>query len=194
MTKIYTRSGDRGTTSVIGGDRIPKDYPCIEIIGTLDELNSWIGLVRTHLSHSAESFTILDDELNDVQQDLFELGAVLAGSDGQDFSTAKTDRLETRIDAKSAELDQLTNFILPGGSESASLLYVCRSVCRRAERRYASIHDSEKFLDDNYASEEGRQVLDHAVSAYLNRLSDYLFVSARWVNLKLEVTEEPWTR
>ena len=172
--KIYTKTGDRGDTSLVGGARVRKDHPRIAAYGTVDELNSHIGVVRAAWSRGP-----IDEVLAVVQRDLFEIGAQLA-SDGARFSGVGPDRiadLEREIDRMEEQLTQLTTFILPGGSLAAAHLHVARTVCRRAERLVIALANEES----------------HSTVAYLNRLSDYLFVAARFANLKAGVTDVPWT-
>ncbi|MGH9458893.1 MAG: cob(I)yrinic acid a,c-diamide adenosyltransferase [Thermoanaerobaculia bacterium] len=173
--KIYTRGGDRGETSLLGPDRVPKDDPRIEAYGTLDELNSLVGVVRAVCAES-----VRDAELEAVQSDLFRIGAFLAATAGK-FETVDPSRtvdLERAIDAMEADLEPLRSFILPGGAGAAALLHLARTVCRRAERRVVSL---------------GRDDEGTIVSiAYLNRLSDYLFVSARWANRQAGIADVPW--
>jgi len=170
--KIYTRTGDRGETSLFGGARVPKNDPRIEAYGTVDELNSFVGLARASWPSSP-----IDDELARVQSDLFDAGAHLA-SPGVDRFTgvdpSRIESLERAIDAMESELEPLKNFILPGGSVAAAQLHVARSVCRRAERLLIALQEESTI-------------------AYLNRLSDYLFVAARFANLRLGVSDVQWT-
>ena len=169
--KIYTRTGDHGETSLFGGTRVPKNDPRIEAYGTVDELNSFLGLAR-----AAELPPQVDDVLHQVQMDLFDIGAHLAspGSDRfPDVDPSRIAELEEAIDAMERELAPLTGFILPGGTLAASQLHVARTVCRRAERCVIAL-DEEPTV------------------AYLNRLSDYLFVAARFANLKAGRGDVPW--
>jgi cob(I)alamin adenosyltransferase len=172
--KIYTRTGDRGETSLFGGARVPKNDPRIDAYGTIDELNSHLGVV---LAMNA------DAQLLDVQRDLFEIGAHLASPGTSRFAGVEASRIEALehgIDAMEAELSPLKSFILPGGTAAAAQLHVARTVCRRAERLIVALHD------DNPATQSS--------IAYLNRLSDYLFVAARYANHKRGIEDVPWTR
>jgi cob(I)alamin adenosyltransferase len=176
--KIYTRTGDAGQTSLFGGSRVNKDDPRIEAYGTIDELNSFIGVAR-----AAWSDSLPDEELHRVQMDLFDIGAHLAAPGTSRFEGVDASRiaqLETGIDAMEAELQPLVNFILPGGSAAAAHLHVARTVCRRAERLVVALQDE---------SEPTRSAL-----AFLNRLSDYLFVAARFANAKHGVADVPWSK
>ena len=173
--KIYTRGGDSGETSLLGPGRVSKDDPRIEAYGTVDELNSVIGLARTFVTAAD-----LDRELRSIQADLFQLGAWLASSSGA-FKTVdpvRVELLEQWIDAMEADLEPLTAFILPGGSQAAAALHLGRTVCRRAERRVIALRQT----DEN----------DQLTIRYLNRLSDALFVAARWANRKADQPDVLW--
>jgi cob(I)alamin adenosyltransferase len=172
--KIYTRTGDAGETSLFGGSRIGKDDPRIEAYGTVDELSSFLGVAR-----AAWPSGVLDDELARVQNDLFEIGAQLAAPGSERFKGADASRieqLERSIDSMERELQPLSSFILPGGAIAASHLHVARTVCRRAERRVIALQD-----------EATRTTI-----VYLNRLSDFLFVAARYANAKHGIADVPW--
>jgi cob(I)alamin adenosyltransferase len=172
--KIYTRTGDRGETSLFGGARVPKNDPRIDAYGTIDELNSCLGVVL-----SVEP----DAQLLEVQRDLFEIGAHLASPGTSRFTGVESSRieeLERGIDAMEADLVPLKSFILPGGTAAAAQLHVARTVCRRAERLVVALQDDDPATQSSIA--------------YLNRLSDYLFVAARYANRKRGVEDVPWTR
>jgi cob(I)alamin adenosyltransferase len=176
--KIYTRTGDSGETSLFGGGRVAKDDPRIEAYGTIDELNSFLGLARSSWPSSP-----IDAQLQNVQSDLFDIGAFLASPNTDRFGSVKAERieeLERAIDALEADLQPLTSFIVPGGSAAAAQLHVARTVCRRGERKVTALNDS---------SPEMRTTI-----AYLNRLSDYLFVAARFANRRHGTADVPWTR
>lgn len=176
--KIYTKRGDAGQTSLFGGRKVMKDEIRIEAYGTVDELNSIIGMILTyHLSEKGAS------TLKEIQHQLFILGADLATP--QDKKTkierignAEISFLETSIDALDEKLSPLKNFILPGGSPAGASLHMARTVCRRAERRTVSLKKNEPISDD--------------CIIYLNRLSDFLFVLARFENQTENVAETPW--
>ena len=176
--KIYTRTGDQGQTSLFGGARVPKNDARIEAYGTIDELNSHIGVGRSLLIPGET-----DAILHHVQVDLFEIGAHLASPGTSRFPGVEPQRieeLEQAIDAMERELEPLRNFILPAGSAPAAQLHVARTVCRRAERLVVALQDeSDATL---------------STIAYLNRLSDYLFVAARFVNRRAGVDDVPWKR
>ncbi|HEX2833549.1 MAG TPA: cob(I)yrinic acid a,c-diamide adenosyltransferase [Thermoanaerobaculia bacterium] len=176
--KIYTRTGDHGQTSLFGGARVAKSDARIESYGTVDELSSFIGVARASSIPSS-----IEDELHRVQHDLFEIGAHLASPGTSRFpgvETARIESLERAIDAMERELAPLTTFILPAGSIGAAQLHVARTVCRRAERLVVALQDESAATISTIA--------------YLNRLSDYLFVAARFANLKAGVTDVPWKR
>ncbi|HYI08379.1 MAG TPA: cob(I)yrinic acid a,c-diamide adenosyltransferase [Thermoanaerobaculia bacterium] len=176
--KIYTRTGDHGQTSLFGGARVAKNDARIEAYGTVDELSSHIGVAR------ASSLPVETDSiLHQVQVDLFEVGAHLASPGTSRFPGVKEARiveLERAIDSMESELAPLTTFILPAGSAVAAHLHVARTVCRRAERLVVALGD------------ESPATL--STIAYLNRLSDYLFVAARFANLRSGVDDVPWKR
>lgn len=174
--KIYTRTGDAGQTSLFGGSRVAKDDPRIEAYGTVDELNSCLGVARAAWPSSPA-----DDELHRVQSDLFAIGAYLASPGSDRFHGVDPKRvgdLEHAIDGMEVELTPLKQFILPGGSQAAAQLHVARTVCRRAERRVVALGDSSADMATTIK--------------YLNRLSDYLFVAARFANLKNGVADVVW--
>jgi cob(I)alamin adenosyltransferase len=176
--KIYTRTGDGGETSLFGGGRVPKDNPRVEAYGTVDEMNSFLGVARAIWPESP-----FDAELHKIQSDLFDLGAQLASPGTSRFTGVDPDRiphLENAIDEMERELKPLQNFILPGGSIAAAHLHVARTICRRAERLVVSLRDD---------TEPTQRAI-----AYLNRLSDYLFVTARYANAKHGVEDVPWKR
>jgi cob(I)alamin adenosyltransferase len=176
LTRIYTRTGDAGTTALACGERRKKYDLRIEAYGTVDETNSTIGLARLHTKDAPE----VDEMLSRIQNDLFDLGADLAsptkgkGPGGQRLTVteAQVTRLEQEIDRLNSELAPLRSFILPGGSAAAANLHLARTVCRRAERLVAELADAD-----------GEQVQPAALK-YVNRLSDFLFVAARYLNDK----------
>lgn len=176
LDRIYTRSGDAGTTALGSGERHRKDDLRIEAYGTVDEANSFIGLARAFLSDFIAGVA-LAESLVTIQNDLFDLGADLCvpeteGETGKlRISQSQIDRLEREIDALNADLPPLTSFILPGGSQAAAALHVARAVVRRAERLMVAL-----------AAAPNEKVGALALK-YINRLSDFLFVAARHVNL-----------
>ncbi|QQD19101.1 cob(I)yrinic acid a,c-diamide adenosyltransferase [Spongiibacter nanhainus] len=161
LSKIYTRTGDDGTTGLGDGSRINKDHQRMESIGTVDELNSHIGLLITELS-AEDPYTAI---LSRIQHDLFDLGGELAVPGYTLVSADRIGELESTLDELNEDLPPLKNFILPGGSKPASLCHLARAVCRRAERCVVALSRSDEINDTT------RQ--------YLNRLSDLLFVMAR---------------
>lgn len=181
--RIYTRTGDTGRTSLLGGERVTKHHDRVEACGDIDELNAWLGVVLNHELDVASA-----TELRHVQSDLFRIGARLSAlnitqSDAENLvlSTERIAQLEKAIDALSATLPPLTAFILPGGSHAAAWIHVARSVCRRTERSVVRVLGSDDPDED-----------DAAVLRYLNRLSDYLFMVARACNHEQGVSEVEW--
>ena len=179
--KIYTKTGDQGKTSLIGGTKVPKSHIRIEAYGTVDELNSYIGLVMDHLqdTHSKEI-------LNGIQDRLFTIGSSLACDPDKeplmkipDLKEEDIVLLEKEIDKMNESLPAMKSFILPGGHVSISTAHVARCICRRAERCCVNMQQQEVFVEP-------------LVIKYLNRLSDYLFVLARYVGYLLNVAEIPW--
>ncbi|HOC44589.1 MAG TPA: cob(I)yrinic acid a,c-diamide adenosyltransferase [Thermoanaerobaculales bacterium] len=175
--KIYTKTGDGGETSLLSGGRVAKDHPRIEAYGTLDELNSFLGLLLTEPLPEAAA-----GELARVQSALFAMGAALADAEGRfDHDPRKWAAvpLEGWIDGMDGELEQLRSFILPGGCRAAAIAHVARTVCRRGERCAIAAGREPGGIPDG-------------VVVYLNRLSDCLFVLARWLNAKAAVAERRW--
>ncbi|MFN3529085.1 MAG: cob(I)yrinic acid a,c-diamide adenosyltransferase [Bacteroidia bacterium] len=164
--KIYTKTGDQGLTSLIGGVRVSKAHLRIESYGTVDELNSWIGLLRARQSNTA-----MDALLNDIQNQLFVIGSHLAADPEKsrmslpEWELSYTEKLEQSIDEMMQTLPELRNFVLPGGNEAAATAHIARCVCRRAERLVVALQD--------------REAVELSLVVYLNRLSDFLFTLAR---------------
>jgi len=179
--KIYTRTGDDGTTGLFGGSRVSKADPRIDCYGTIDELNAGIGLAAVVANGSAAK---LGSMLADVQNELFVIGSHLATPSSANASALlpveeiAIARLEQQIDEAEADLPTLRNFILPGGSELSGRLHLARTICRRAERLLVAFASST--------------AIDGIEIRYLNRLSDWLFVQARWANHVQGVTDVPW--
>lgn len=182
--KIYTKTGDKGKTSLYTGQRVSKSDPLIEAIGIIDECNSAIGVA---LSFLPEKLRDLKMQLEHIQHALFDLGAHVATPrtrakgnklEKTRFDAEEVEKLEHWIDTLDAKLPQLKTFILPGGHSSGAMLHLARSICRTSERLITPIY-------------ENSEVSDH-VMRYLNRLSDYLFVASRFVNHELGSPEVLW--
>ena len=184
--KIYTKTGDLGDTSLFSGKRVRKNNLRIDSYGTVDELNSYLGLIRDQVSDQE-----LRDVLLTVQSKLFTMGAMLATPTEKGNRKEKKSRLnieligkkdivhlEDEIDRMNEDLPEMTHFILPGGHPTVSFCHIARCICRRAERKTVELHDLEG--------------VDEQVLTYLNRLSDYLFVLARKLSKDLGVDEVPW--
>ena len=171
LNKIYTRTGDDGTTSLVGGGRVSKHARRPSAFGEVDELNSVLGLARLHCKNGAD-MAGMDAQLARIQNDLFDLGADLATAEetapALRITTDQVTRLEQEIDAVNANLQPLTSFILPGGTELAAWLHLGRTVARRAERRMTELAVEEP--------------VNEAAMQYINRVSDLLFVLARHAN------------
>ncbi len=178
MAKIYTRTGDKGKTGLFGGKRVKKCDPRINAYGTIDELNAVLGQAGGLNEHKD-----LDPLIHKIQNDLFDIGAVLASPSAEKIRSVGAEDikvLEEAIDRHDRELPPLRNFILPGGSRLASALHLGRTVCRRAEREVVLLSE--------------REAVSPEILTYMNRLSDLLFVLARWANLKEGVLEIPWEK
>lgn len=173
LTKVYTRTGDDGTTGLGNGNRIPKESVRIEAIGTVDELNSHLGVL---LAENLEKDMRL--KLENVQHDLFDLGGDLSIPGRVSLATVQVARLEKELDEYNATLEALKEFILPAGARAAALCHTARAVCRRAERCVVALYHSEIVIP----------VHIH----YLNRLSDFLFVLSRIINRQQGVKELLW--
>lgn len=181
LTKIYTRTGDTGETGLADGSRVRKDHPRIEAIGEVDELNSMLGLLLAELEELQQQtpdFAAIISVLSPCQHRLFDLGGELAMPSYRALDVAEIKRLEHAIDTWNDELGPLENFILPGGTKAVALAHTCRSIARRAERRCQTLNISEPL--------EGLGL------AYLNRLSDLLFVTARIIGRRQGTTEYLW--
>ncbi|MEW6055756.1 MAG: cob(I)yrinic acid a,c-diamide adenosyltransferase [Bdellovibrionota bacterium] len=197
MAKIYTKVGDKGQTSLVGGQKVAKTDPRLEAYGTIDELNSVLGFVRSELNSllknktSAAHFDVgqvdglskIEADLEKIQHWLFDLGSLLAAVPGDrekyklpHMSAEQIQLLETQIDSATALLTPLKEFILPGGSEASSRLHIARTVARRAERAMVAL---------------AADLPENAVP-FVNRLSDYLFVMARYCNYLLKVEDTVW--
>jgi cob(I)alamin adenosyltransferase len=195
--KIYTQTGDRGKTSMLSGERVAKDHVRIDAYGEIDELNAGIGILIAFLEPgadrpAADQVDQVKDQLLGIQSDLFVTGAWLAATPDSEarkrlapLTETHTQAIESFIDAMQAQLPELKSFILPGGHVAAAWAHLVRTVCRRVER--AVVH-----LDRTQDQQEsGRDDLKPVV-AYINRLSDYFFVLARYLNQKAEVADLIW--
>ena len=179
--KIYTKTGDKGTTSLIGGTKVPKSHLRIEAYGTVDELNSWIGLVSDQFKKKKTRKI-----LGEIQDRLFTIGSSLACDPDKetrlkipDLKEEDVTLLEKEIDKMNEKLPEMKSFLLPGGHVAVSTTHVARCVCRRAERLCVSIQENNSSIEP-------------LIIQYLNRLSDYLFVLARFIGYELKVKETPW--
>lgn len=177
--KIYTKTGDKGQTSLIGGTRLPKHHIRIEAYGTVDELNSFIGLVRDNLTEQD-----VVDLLIEIQDRLFTAGSLLAADPEKNkmqlpmINEDNVTLLEKAIDKMNESLPEMKHFVLPGGNTVVSFCHVARCVCRRAERAVLKLAENEK--------------VDEIIYKYLNRLSDYLFVLSRKLAQDVNAKEIPW--
>lgn len=174
--KVYTKKGDDGTTSLLSGRRVPKTFPEIKAVGALDELNSFLGLLRSEIHNTHESLEM-------IQWNLFNAGSIII-NDNETELPSITDEdvkiLEEWMDSMNKELPELKNFILPKGNTAVSLAHICRTIARRAE-----IEVLECKVLDNF-------VKLHPISIYLNRLSDFFFVLARYLGHKEDIQEKIW--
>lgn len=181
LSKIYTRTGDAGETGLADGRRVPKDHPRVEAMGELDTLNSQLGLLLAELAEQQAlwpGLTEIIEVLAPCQHRLFDLGGELAMPEYQALQPAEIERLETAIDRWNEELGPLENFILPGGSRLVAQAHVCRSLARSAERRCQQLNALEPLRGVGLA--------------YLNRLSDLLFVAARLIARRQHIAELLW--
>jgi cob(I)alamin adenosyltransferase len=179
--KIYTKTGDKGKTSLIGGTKVSKSHLRIETYGTVDELNSWLGLVNDHMTEPETKVFI-----KYIQDRLFTIGALLATDPDKgtkmkipDLHEEDVKLLESKMDEMDTVLPEMKFFIIPGGHVAVSHCHIARCVCRRAERLCVEMQEQDAFVEP-------------LVLQYLNRLSDYLFMLARYVGHKLQVEEIPW--
>ncbi len=188
INRVYTRAGDDGKTALIGGTRVSKDHPRVEAYGCLDELNAMTGVCRAAVAAdrkiSAKERRVLDTTLRDIQNRLFDVGSVLAAPDGKSWKGMPLPEpieivtLEKSMDAMNRILPPLSSFVLPGGNMANACLHQCRTSCRRAERRVVTLLHQEKVPGE--------------VVHYLNRLSDWFFVAARYVSALTKSPETLW--
>lgn len=189
ITRVYTRTGDKGETRLVGGKKVPKDVQRIEAYGTIDELNAIVGLARAFNQERMEENEVcrkLDEILKRIQNELFDLGSELATplekyQEGMPrIGDAEVKALEALIDECQRELQPLQSFVLPGGGPVSAFLHQCRTVCRRAEREVLRLSREEE--------------IGEGPLKYLNRLSDLFFVLARWVGKHFGEQESLWER
>ena len=173
---IYTRTGDKGETSLANGERISKADARIEAYGTVDELNSWIGLLRSGVQATDSYADRVQSELAWIQNKLFNLGAALSLASGEWIKAEDVRQVEAWIDSMQAEVPKQHAFVLPSGNETMTRCHVCRTICRRAERRMIALGCQDEAMQ------------------LMNRISDYLFVFARYVGHRMNVVEETWNR
>ncbi len=182
--KIYTKQGDKGGSSLLGGHKVKKNHARLEAYGTVDEMNSWVGMIRSYPLNDNEK-----DILIQIQRRLFMVGSYLAYDEEnakapvQDLPMIREENvecLEKEIDRMNDELPDLTNFIMPGGDSQSSACHIARTVCRRAERRIVELSESLN--------------LDPVIIRYINRLSDYFFVLARYVSKQNNTVEILWKK
>ena len=189
ITKVYTRTGDRGDTALVGGKRVAKDSLRVEAYGAIDELNSIVGLARVFNQEdraAGEAHEFLDEVLCQIQDELFDLGSELATP--PEYFTAgmyrvgedEVKRLEKLMDRCQKDLEPLKSFVLPGGGRIGAYLHHCRTVCRRAERDILRLSRSEE--------------VNPTLLKYVNRLSDLFFVLARWISKQMGESEYLWQR
>ncbi|MCB0700565.1 MAG: cob(I)yrinic acid a,c-diamide adenosyltransferase [Chitinophagales bacterium] len=179
--KIYTKTGDKGTTSLIGGVRVPKNHIRIESYGTVDELNSYVGMIN-----DTANDVLITEWLREIQDRLFTIGSVLATNPDKEVKMKLPDLhendviwLEQKIDEMNETLPEMRSFILPGGGVAASNAHIARCVCRRAERICVAMQQQEEYVPE-------------LIVQYLNRLSDFLFVLARYIAHKNGAEDIPW--
>tara|TARA_B100001113_G_C20820437_1_gene496453 strand:+ start:67 stop:603 length:537 start_codon:yes stop_codon:yes gene_type:complete len=177
--KIYSKKGDSGNTSLIDGEIVNKHNLSVDAYGTIDELNSFLGLLKDYIKDDK-----IKDVLNNIQLKLFSIGSILASGKNQNFSEkVKIEKkdvefLELEIDRLNEYLPDLKNFIVPGGHKASSYSHVCRSICRRAERKISKLNK--------------KSILDSNILAYINRLSDFFFVLGRFLKHSDNVDETYW--
>ncbi len=191
--KIYTQTGDQGKTSLISGERVPKSHPRVRACGEVDELNAVVGALAAHLPPGSEATMT---ELRRIQSDLLQAGAWLSATPGSETQSRltpmgpdKARRIEARIDALSAGLPELKAFILPGGHVSAAWAHMARTVCRRAERTVIELTMQAGAPPDGLPSAPSHL---GPVVMFLNRLSDYFFVLARYLNQQTGIADVTW--
>ena len=208
ITKVYTKGGDKGNTSLVGGDRVPKNHPRILAYGTVDELNAIVGIIRTFLQKEEGHGSVIekiDPMLYQIQNDLFNVGADLATPVGHRWEgmiridNKGIQQMEGWIDELNEDLPPLKEFILPGGGFVGAFFHQSRTVCRRAERDVLGLqlelmeHLSKDDTSESQPSKQESEELFFPLT-YLNRLSDFLFVAGRWAAKELGEIEFMWKR
>ena len=177
--KIYTRKGDSGQTSLIDGDMVNKHNLSVDAYGTIDELNSFLGLLKDYIKDDK-----IKDILNKIQIKLFSIGSILASGKNKNISEKvkiekkDVEYIELEIDRLNKDLPELKNFVIPGGHKTSSYSHVCRSICRRAERKISELNNKSS--------------VDSNILAYVNRLSDFFFVLSRFLKHSDNVSESHW--
>ena len=177
--KIYTRKGDSGQTSLIDGDIVNKHNLSVDAYGTIDELNSFLGLLKDYIKDDK-----IKDILNKIQIKLFSIGSILASGKNKNISEKvkiekkDVEYIELEIDRLNKDLPELKNFVIPGGHKTSSYSHVCRSICRRAERKISELNNKSS--------------VDSNIMAYVNRLSDFFFVLSRFIKYSDNVSESHW--
>jgi cob(I)alamin adenosyltransferase len=185
---IYTRTGDDGTTALFGGKRVLKCIELVDVYGSIDELNSWVGLIAANIQAID-----VQDFLYKIQSDLFTIGSTLAGWKGDLTDVKKrVSEMEARIDQMEEGLPKITNFIIPGGAKLSSQIHITRSICRRVERQLVRLvrtpltarQDSSPIIDSKS---------ENILLIYINRLSDLFFILARFINKLENIPEHLWS-
>lgn len=180
---IYTKTGDKGKTSLYGGKRVSKSDPQVDVYGTVDELNSWMGLLVSEINNADWK-----EFLAKIQTDLMTIGSTLAGWKGDLSDLPKrVTQMEKRIDKLDKDLPPLRNFILPGGSRLSAFVHITRSVCRRVERKLVMLFNQQSTISNQQKSDQEK------ISQYLNRLSDLFFMLARFINKTDGILETKWS-
>ena len=177
--KVYTKTGDNGETSLFSGERVPKHNVRIKAYGTIDELNSFVGLLKDYVEEKK-----IKEVLHNIQLKLFSIGSILASPGDKNFSEKvkiekkDVEYIELEIDRLNKDLPELKNFVIPGGHKTSSYSHVCRSICRRAERKISKLNNKSS--------------VDSNILAYVNRLSDFFFVLSRFLKHSDNVSESHW--
>lgn len=189
INKVYTGTGDDGITCLIGGRRVSKAHPQIKVCGELDELNAFIGLLRTKAKH-CDKYSAVCELLFKIQQDLFNIGEEIAGGSNSVQLTCASYNLsvkdlEKQCDYYNLELEELTSFVLPGAGELSSLCYLVKTVARRAERNLVSLTDAAAVKEQFYLPRK-------ELLSYMNRLNDLFFILSRWFSREEAEKEELW--